>query len=142
MTKNRSGRPSANSVDIHVGSRLREQRKLRNMSQSVLGEKLGLTFQQVQKYEKGANRISAGKLWQIGQILGVPVESFYAKMPSGISAKYANDDLLPPVEDVVLDGDMIKLITSYRRIESNQIRQRILALTRSVSESLNDAVEK
>jgi len=90
----------------------------------------------------GANRISAGKLWQIGKILGVPVEDFFAKMPPAVSAEYANDDSLPPVEEVVLDGDMIQLLSSYRLIESGQIRRRILALTRSVGESLSDTVEK
>ena len=64
-------------IDTHAGRRLREIRKDRGISQQVLGEKLGLTFQQVQKYERGTNRISASKLWESAQILGVDVREFF-----------------------------------------------------------------
>ena len=66
-----------NPVDVHVGGRVRMRRILIGLSQEKLGEQLGLTFQQVQKYEKGSNRISASRLWQMAKILGVPVSFFF-----------------------------------------------------------------
>ena len=70
-----------NPIDVHVGARLRMRRVLQGMSQEKLGEKLDLTFQQVQKYEKGANRVSASRLYQIGEILKVPVDFFFDGLP-------------------------------------------------------------
>src|SRR3954471_7305663 len=72
-----------NPIDRHVGSRVRMRRMLIGMSQEKLGEALGLTFQQVQKYEKGTNRIGASRLHRIGTILGVPIEFFYEGAPHG-----------------------------------------------------------
>jgi transcriptional regulator with XRE-family HTH domain len=68
---------SPHAVDIHVGRRVKTRRVLRNMSQAALADQLGLTFQQLRKYESGANRISAGRLWQIGQRLDVPATWFF-----------------------------------------------------------------
>src|SRR5690349_21972110 len=72
-----------NPIDVHVGSRVRFRRMLLGMSQEKLGEKLGLTFQQVQKYEKGINRIGASRLFDLAQVLGVPVQFFYEEAPAG-----------------------------------------------------------
>ena len=72
-----------NPIDVHVGSRVRFRRMLLGMSQEKLGEKLGLTFQQIQKYEKGINRIGASRLFDLAQVLGVPVQFFYEEAPSG-----------------------------------------------------------
>src|SRR3954470_4257115 len=80
-----------NPIDVHVGSRVRFRRMLLGMSQEKLGEKLGLTFQQVQKYEKGINRIGASRLFDLAQVLGVPVQFFYEEAPSG--------DLQPTMTD-------------------------------------------
>src|SRR5262244_2816948 len=77
------GSRRANPIDIHVGSRVRFRRMLLGMSQEKLGEKLGLTFQQVQKYEKGINRIGASRLFDLAQVLGVPVQFFYEEAPAG-----------------------------------------------------------
>ena len=74
-----------NPIDVHVGNRVRMQRMLVGMSQEKLGEHLGLTFQQVQKYEKGSNRVSASKLYQMAQVLGVPVQFFYEDLPGSRS---------------------------------------------------------
>ena len=70
-----------NPIDVHVGSRVRMRRMLVGLSQEKLGERLGLTFQQVQKYEKGSNRVSASRLYQMAQILGVPVQFFFEDLP-------------------------------------------------------------
>jgi transcriptional regulator with XRE-family HTH domain len=78
-------RRDPNYIDVHVGSRIRMRRQLINMSQERLGELLGITFQQVQKYEKGANRISASRLFYTAKTLGVPVQFFFEGLPGGES---------------------------------------------------------
>src|ERR1700744_5629051 len=79
----REGRPSP--IDVHVGSRVRLRRTLLGMSQERLGEALGLTFQQVQKYERGANRIGASRLFDLARVFAVPVSFFFEDMPSEVS---------------------------------------------------------
>ncbi len=73
-------------VDVHVGARLRRRRTLLGMSQTKLGEAVGLTFQQVQKYERGANRISASRLYDLSGMLEVPIEYFFSDMPTAVAA--------------------------------------------------------
>src|SRR5246127_5649896 len=80
-----SGKP--NPVDVHVGSRVRLRRTLLGMSQEKLGEAIGLTFQQVQKYERGANRIGASRLFDLSRVLDVPVEYFFDDMSAEVSAR-------------------------------------------------------
>ena len=79
-SRGRTGEGGANPVDIHVGNRVRLRRTLLGLSQESLGEALGLTFQQVQKYERGANRIGASRLFDLARVLGVPVTYFYEEM--------------------------------------------------------------
>ena len=74
-------------IDIHVGRRVRIRRKLLGMSQTVLGDLIGLTFQQVQKYERGANRIGASRLFELSQVLDVPVSFFFDDMPEEIAGR-------------------------------------------------------
>jgi len=74
-------RRDPNYIDVHVGSRIRMRRQIVSMSQEKLGEMLGITFQQVQKYEKGSNRISASRLYYASKILGVPVQAFFEDLP-------------------------------------------------------------
>ena len=78
---------ATNPIDAHVGKRLRLRRTLTGMSQERLGKTIGLTFQQVQKYEKGINRIGAGRLYDLAQILDVPVSYFYDDLPNGQAIK-------------------------------------------------------
>src|ERR1700740_2478623 len=75
------GSRRANPIDVHVGSRVRLRRMLMGMSQEKLGEHLGLTFQQIQKYEKGINRIGASRLFDLSKVLAVPVQFFYEELP-------------------------------------------------------------
>jgi len=91
LDSDEKGSRRANPIDIHVGSRVRFRRMLLGMSQEKLGEKLGLTFQQVQKYEKGINRIGASRLYDLAQVLGVPVQFFYEDAPIGESRADAGD---------------------------------------------------
>src|SRR5918992_4717448 len=83
------GARRANPIDLHVGSRVRLRRMLLGMSQEKLAERLGLTFQQIQKYEKGINRIGASRLFDLAQVLGVPVQFFYDDAPVAVTAERA-----------------------------------------------------
>src|SRR5277367_711039 len=87
----------ANPIDIQVGNRVRIRRMLIGMSQERLGDLLGLTFQQVQKYEKGVNRIGAGRLFDVSRILGVPIEFFYEGATEHLAGGFAESEAAPPV---------------------------------------------
>ena len=89
MAKAKSGRGRGRRIgpiDVHVGARLRQRRTLLGMNQTKLGEAIGLTFQQVQKYERGANRISASRLFNLSRVLDVPVQFFFDDMPNAVAA--------------------------------------------------------
>jgi len=106
------------------------------MSQEKLGELLGLTFQQVQKYEKGVNRIGAGRLFQVAHILGVPVGYFY----EGISEPFPNHAVgsngvsQPPGIEFLSSGDGLKLGQAFMKIKDSKIRKRVLDLVKSLGE--------
>ncbi|MEK9671776.1 MAG: helix-turn-helix transcriptional regulator [Rhodospirillaceae bacterium] len=127
-------------VDIHVGSRVREQRKRKGLNQGELGDSLGLTFQQIQKYERGANRIGASRLFQLGQILGVPVTYFFDNMPKDIQMSQANFDL--DVEfaeyprgssEVMGSSETTRLVTAYYAIANSRKRRAVHDLIASLS---------
>ena len=127
--------PSA--VDAHVGGRVRLRRMLIGMSQEKLGELLGLTFQQVQKYEKGANRIGASRLFDISQILGVPVQYLFEELPQtrpvGVNGHgFAEADREPFVMDFVSSAEGLQLIRSYTKVTDSRVRKRILELVKSL----------
>lgn len=126
-----------NPIDVHVGSRVRLRRMLVGMSQEKLGEMLGLTFQQIQKYEKGANRIGASRLYQIAQILGVSVQFFFDDMPQEHTIErsegLSEDDPAPFVMDFVSSAEGLQLNRSYTRIGDAQVRKRLLELVKSLS---------
>jgi transcriptional regulator with XRE-family HTH domain len=127
----------ANPVDAHVGHRVRLRRVLVGMSQERLGELLGLTFQQVQKYEKGVNRIGAGRLYEIAGILGVPIGFFYDGMEGeGLSgaAPLGGTDEFPNVADFLSSSEGIQLGVAFARIRDVKVRRKILDLVRSLGE--------
>jgi len=125
----------ANPVDAHVGHRVRLRRMLMGMSQERLGELLGLTFQQVQKYEKGVNRIGAGRLFEIAGILGVPIGFFYEDAEgSQALAGFSEDDKSPPVMEFFASGEGLQLALAYMNIKDARVRRRILDLVRELSE--------
>lgn len=123
-----------NPVDVHVGSRVRLRRMLVGMSQEKLGDMLGLTFQQVQKYEKGANRIGASRLYQISQILGVPVQFFFEDVPGGevTDAEGMAEDGSPYVMDFVSSSEGLQLNRAFSKIEDASIRKQLLELVKSL----------
>ena len=137
-------RKSPNPIDIHVGSRVRLRRMLVGMSQEKLGEQLKLTFQQVQKYEKGSNRIGASRLFQIAQILGVPVQFFYddlamASVPA--LAGFAEAQPQDNVMDFVSTAEGVTLNRAYARIADPQLRRRVLELVRALAGEAESAAE-
>ncbi len=107
------------------------------MSQEKLGEMLGLTFQQIQKYEKGANRIGASRLYQIAQILGVSVQFFFDDMPQEHAMSreegMSEPDAAPFVMDFVSSAEGLQLNRSYTRISDSHVRKRLLELVKSLS---------
>ncbi len=126
----------ANPVDAHVGHRVRLRRMLMGMSQEKLGELLGLTFQQVQKYEKGVNRIGAGRLFEIAGILSVPVSFFYEDAVGGRGAApgFAEDEDHAPVMEFISSGEGLQLTLAFMRIKDPKVRRRILELVRELAE--------
>ena len=105
------------------------------MSQERLGELLGLTFQQVQKYEKGVNRIGAGRLFEIARILGVPIAYFYESVSAQLAGTpgFTETDS-PPVLEFVSSGEGLQLSLAYMRIKDPKVRKRVLDLVKSLSE--------
>jgi transcriptional regulator with XRE-family HTH domain len=127
-----------NPIDVHVGSRVRFRRMLLGMSQEKLGEKLGLTFQQVQKYEKGINRIGASRLFDLAQVLGVSVQFFYEEAPSAEGHSYAAQGFAEkPDEHSIVEflrsRDGLELNRAFVRISDVKARRAIVDLVRSLA---------
>jgi transcriptional regulator with XRE-family HTH domain len=108
------------------------------LSQERMGEMLGLTFQQVQKYEKGVNRIGAGRLYQIADILSVPVSYFYEGfVGDGATGHAANDDqATKPVMEFLSSGEGLQLTLAFMRIKDGKVRKRVIDLIKSLSDSV------
>lgn len=124
-----------NPVDKHVGSRVRMRRMMLSMSQEKLGDALSLTFQQVQKYEKGTNRIGASRLQQISHILQVPVSFFFEGAPNGLSEPDGMEESPSPsyVSDFLATSDGLALTKAFMRIKNNKVRRRIVDLVEQLS---------
>ena len=126
-----------NPIDIHVGKRVRARRTLTGLSQSKLGKAIGTTFQQVQKYERGMNRISSSRLYQIAEVLDVPIPYFFDDLPADISGRQTPglSDMAPtPFEgDQMANQEALKLVRAYYRIQSPQLRQRLRELVKALS---------
>jgi transcriptional regulator with XRE-family HTH domain len=118
-----------NPIDRHVGMRVRMRRMMLGISQEKLGERLGLTFQQVQKYEKGINRIGASRLMQMSGILGVPVSFFFEDAPS--EAQLMDGDLTTPGALLVVPG-AIQLLQAYSRIEDPGVRRSLVNIAENI----------
>jgi transcriptional regulator with XRE-family HTH domain len=112
-------------IDVHVGSRARLRRTLLGMNQTQLGEKLGITFQQIQKYENGFNRISASRLYQMTRILDVPVSFFFDGLDEGASA-WSPDDIW-------LNRETLNFVRAYYRIGDPAARKGVFVLTKAMA---------
>jgi transcriptional regulator with XRE-family HTH domain len=128
------GSRRANPVDVHVGSRVRLRRMLLGMSQEKLGEHLGLTFQQVQKYEKGINRIGASRLFDLSQVLGVPVQFFYEELVVAGAERGAGFGERPAESYAVEflgSREGLELNKAFARITDPRVRRSIVDLVRA-----------
>ena len=121
-------------TDVHVGARVRLRRTLLGMSQEKLGEALGLTFQQVQKYERGANRIGASRLHELSHVLEVPVGFFFEDMPDpAMAGGRPGAGAERPIEgDLMLKRETLELVRAYYRIGEPQVRRRLFDLTKAL----------
>ncbi len=132
-----SGKP--NPVDVHVGGRVRLRRTLLGMSQEKLGEAIGLTFQQVQKYERGANRIGASRLWDLSRVLDCPISFFFEEMAEDTASSSPRNlniespDVEPPENDPMAKRETLELVRAYYRIKDYHVRRRIYELAKSLA---------
>lgn len=135
----REHRPSP--IDVHVGSRVRLRRTLLGMSQEKLGEALGLTFQQVQKYERGVNRIGASRLFDLSRVLDVPIGFFFDDMPPEMGGNQGRrfggfQEAQDGFEDDTLHRrETLELVRAYYRITDPSIRKRVFDLIKTLSPS-------
>ncbi|SLN56199.1 helix-turn-helix domain-containing protein [Oceanibacterium hippocampi] len=135
----------ANHIDAHVGRQLRLRRTLLGMSQGALGDALGLTFQQVQKYERGANRIGASRLFAMSRVLKVPVAYFFEGANDNSAAK--EPEVKPKRGQRRRDGDPVtkretlELVRAYFRIEDPELRKDMIETIRAIAESLESRVK-
>ncbi|MCH9052633.1 MAG: helix-turn-helix transcriptional regulator [Proteobacteria bacterium] len=125
---------SPKPVDVHVGSRVRLRRTMLGMSQEKLGHAIGLTFQQVQKYERGANRIAASRLFELSRVLDVPVSFFFDDMPADVSPRSR------PLEGGLAEEGG-ELVRAYYRITDPGVRKRVFALAKALAKA-SDAQRK
>lgn len=133
-----------NPIDVHVGRRVRLRRTLLGMSQEQLGDALNITFQQVQKYERGSNRISASRLWDIGQILDVPVSFFFDDMsddtaahsPRRMKSGGVKDEYEENPTDPMARRETLELVRAYYSIKNPNLRKRITEMVKSVATAL------
>ena len=132
-----TGKP--NPVDVHVGGRLRLRRTLLGMSQEKLGEAIGLTFQQVQKYERGANRVGASRLFDLSRVLDVPVGFFFDEMSDEVAARSPSQirGMSEEIEDFgpdpMIKRETLELVRAYYKIVDPQVRKRLFEMTKSLA---------
>ncbi|MBB36618.1 MAG: DNA-binding protein [Hirschia sp.] len=129
-----------NLVDKHVGRRLRWRRRELSFSQEKLGEMLGLTFQQIQKYEKGVNRISAGRLFEIAKLLDTNISYFFQGAQDSETAKsrlVAEGDSNDEAITGLIDGDTVDLVTAFQSIPDPKLRRSILTMVRNSAEAFS-----
>lgn len=133
-------------IDVHVGARMRQRRTLLGMSQTSLGQAVGLTFQQVQKYERGSNRMGSSRLYEFGKALGVPVSYFFDGMPSNVVSAHARNGLREertPFEedkDPMVKRETLQLVRAYYKIHQGRVRKRIFEMVKAVGAANNARV--
>ena len=137
----KESRPSP--IDVHVGTRIRLRRTLLGMSQERLGEALGLTFQQVQKYERGVNRVGASRLFDLSRVLDVPISFFFDDMPESLAAAFGGqsggrrvagvaDTQDGFADDTLNRRETLELVRAYYRITDPAVRKRVFDLIKSM----------
>lgn len=142
-----TGQP--NPIDVHVGNRIRLRRTLLNLSQEKLASLLGLTFQQVQKYERGMNRVGASRLWDIGKVLEVPIEFFYEDMNKDVANQSPRMFSIPDSQPLCLEEEKtnfdmdpmsrqetIELVKAYYKIPNRKAAKHLFDLAITMSKSM------
>jgi len=138
--RGRPARPTqgAEAVDMHVGARVRMRRRFIGMSQQTLAETLGLTFQQVQKYERGSNRVSASKLYEIARALGVGSGYFFEGLADpleGQAEAAAGGPGADTARDFLFTAEGLELARLFPRLKSAEVRRQLLQLVRAAADS-------
>lgn len=129
-------RRDPNYIDVHVGSRIRMRRQLINMSQERLGELLGITFQQVQKYEKGANRISASRMFFTAKTLGVAVQFFFEGLPGGEGDAVMREGVAADeFTSALMTTEGVQLSKAFRDADNTAKRKLIVGLAKLIADS-------
>jgi len=129
-----------NPTDMHVGSRIRLRRNMLGMSQERLGENLGITFQQIQKYEKGTNRVGASRLQAIANILGVPVAFFFDGLPGDEGSGrvgFAEDSAATSALEFCTSAEGLQLTRAFVRISDQRVRRRIIDLVKTLADEVS-----
>ena len=139
-----AGRPGIpNPIDIYVGQRLKQKRTLLGLSQTKMADKLGITFQQVQKYEKGTNRMSASRLIDLASVLDVPITYFFDDMPDTVSKQsprlWANKliDSVPEMDNPMVKSETLTLVRAYYEIKDRTKRKSIINLCKVMKDEKN-----
>jgi len=129
---NQKGGP--HPVDVHVGARVRLRRMILGMSQETLGKSLGLTFQQIQKYEKGVNRIGASRIFELSGLLSVPIQFFYDDFSNIIAAPgLAEPDSGEAFMELVNSPEGVQLCRYFSEIKDPQVKKRVLDLVKTIA---------
>ena len=123
-----------NPVDLHVGGRIRMRRRILGVSQEKLADALGLTFQQVQKYERGANRVSASKLYEIARTLQAPITYFFEGLADPISSSAEDAGSEQAMHDFLMTAEGLELAALFPKIRRGRVRRRVLDLVRALTE--------
>jgi len=135
-----------NPIDVHVGSRVKLRRTMQGMSQEKLGDALGITFQQIQKYEKGTNRIGASRMQQISAALKVPVSFFFEDAPTGVGAAatagLAEASSTSYVVDFLSSTEGIQLNRAFVRITNPAIRRKVVEMVKTLADETGRSENK
>ena len=125
---------SPNPVDLHVGGRIRMRRRILGISQEKLADALGLTFQQVQKYERGANRVSASKLYEIARTLQAPITYFFEGLADPMAAGVEDGGSEQAMHDFLMTAEGLELATLFPKIPRGRLRRKLLDLVRAMTD--------
>ena len=143
-----TGKP--NPIDVHVGSRIRLRRTLLGMSQQKLGEAIGLTFQQVQKYERGTNRVGSSRMFELARVLDVPVSYFFEEMGSDVAARGRQHAFGIASEapaggasaDPMTKRETLELVRAYYKITDAKVRKRLFEMTKALAAAATGVSER
>ena len=134
-----SRRPAGDAIDVHVGKRVRERRVQMGMSQKILAKSVGVSFQQIQKNERGTNRIGASRMFELSKVLDVPVSFFFDDLPpqpaikSAIPKKVAAENRAAFAPDLMGTKETTDLLDSYYAVKSQRLRKRLLTFIRGLN---------